>query len=39
MIIRGVYPYEFIDSWKKFDEKNLPPKKAFYNILQDEGYQ
>ena len=37
MIIRGVYPYEFIDSWKKFDEKNLPPKKAFYNRLNMKG--
>ena len=37
MIIRGVYPYEFIDSWKKFDEKHLPPKKAFYNRLNMKG--
>ena len=37
MIIRGVYPYEFIDSWKKFKEKNVPPKDAFYNRLNMKG--
>ena len=37
MIIRGVYPYEFIDSWKKFEEKNLPPKDTFYNRLNMKG--
>ena len=37
MIIRGVYPYEFIDSWEKFEEKNLPPKDTFYNRLNMKG--
>ena len=37
MIIRGVYPYEFTDSWKKFKEKNLPPKDTFYNRLNMKG--
>ena len=37
MIIRGVYPYEFIDSWKKLEEKNLPPKDTFYNRLNMKG--
>ena len=37
MIIRGVYPYEFIDSWKKFEEKNVPPKDAFSNRLNMKG--
>ena len=39
----GVYPYEYMDSWKKFDESELPPKEAFYsNInledISDEDY-
>ena len=23
----GVYPYEYMDSWKRFDETSLPEKK------------
>ena len=29
----GVYPYEYMDSWKRFDETSLPDKKAFYSEL------
>ena len=29
----GVYPYEYMDSWEKFDETVLPPKEAFYSNL------
>ena len=28
-----VYPYEYMNSWKKFDERSLTDKKAFYNKL------
>ena len=40
---KGVYPYEYMDSWEKFNEKALPPKKAFYSELNleditDEDY-
>ena len=31
-----VYPYEYIDSWEKFDETSLPDQKAFYNNLNIE---
>ena len=27
---KGVYPYEYMDSFKKFNETSLPPKEAFY---------
>ena len=32
-----------MDNWEKFDETTLPPKEAFYSILNlenisDEGY-
>ena len=30
---KGVYPYEYIDSRKKFNEKTITPKKAFYSEL------
>ena len=41
---KGVYPYEYIDSFDRFNETKLPPKKAFYNTLNiqdisDEDYQ
>ena len=33
MIRKGVYPYEYMDGWKKFEETSLPPKNAFYSRL------
>ena len=33
---KGVYPYEYMDSWERFDEYQLPPKEAFYSKLSDE---
>ena len=43
LLRKGVYPYEYIDSWEKFDETPLPPKKAFHSNLNledisNEGY-
>ena len=35
MARKGVYPYDYIDSFNKFNEK-LPPKEEFYSILNDE---
>ena len=32
---KGVYPYDFMDSFDKFNEK-LPQKEEFYSILNDE---
>jgi len=33
---KGVYPYEYIDSYERFDEIKLPPKKALYSQLSRE---
>ena len=33
---KGVYPYDYVSSISKFDEKQLPPKKEFYSKLNDE---
>ena len=32
---KGVYPYEYMDSWDKFDKTSLPPKGAFYSRLNN----
>ena len=29
LLRKGVYPYEYIDSWERFDEISLPDKKSF----------
>ena len=31
-----VYPYEYIESWKRFKEESLPNKKYFYSELNKE---
>ena len=36
LLRKGVYPYEYMDSWQRFDETSLPDKEAFYNILNME---
>ena len=36
MAKKGVYPYNYMDSFNKFNEK-LPPKEKFYSILNDEN--
>ena len=34
MLLRKVvYPYEYMDSWERFHETSLPPKKVFYSEL------
>ena len=36
LLRKGVYPYEYITSFTKFDEPQLPPISAFYSSLTDE---
>ena len=33
---KGVYPYDYMTSWKCYKEKSLPSKNSFYNSLMDE---
>ena len=33
MLKKDVYPYEYMNNWKKFDETSLPDKKTFYGKL------
>ena len=32
---KGAYPYEYMDSSKRFGEKKLPDKKSFYSSVKD----
>lgn len=34
---KGVYPYDYMDSFNKFGNQQLPLKDSFYSILTDEG--
>ena len=36
LLRKGVYPYEYMDSWQRFDETSLPDKEAFYSNLRME---
>ena len=36
LLRKGVYPYEYMDSWEKFNETVLPPKNDCYSILNLE---
>ena len=33
---KGVYPYNHMDSFEKFDQTELPTKEQFYGILNDQ---
>ena len=33
---KGVYPYEYMDSWERVNAISLPPKKDFYSELNLE---
>ena len=37
LLRKGIYPYECMDSWEKFDEISLPPKEDFYSESNLEG--
>ena len=44
MSCKGVYPYEYMDGWEKFEETSLPAKDAFYSRLNmkdisDQDYE
>ena len=36
LVRKGVYPYEYMDSWQGFDQTSLSDKEAFYSNLNME---
>ena len=34
---KGIYPYEYFDSFKNFKETNLPDTDKFFSLLKDRG--
>ena len=37
LLQKGVYPYEYMDGWDKFNEKIIPSKESFYSNLTLEN--
>ena len=37
LLRKGVYPYEYVDNWERFDETSLPNKESFYSSLNMEN--
>ena len=37
LLRKGVYPYEYMDSFERFEEKELPQQEAFYSNLNLSG--
>ena len=36
LLRKGVYPYEYMDSFDKFEEQNLPPIDQFYSTIKKD---
>ena len=39
MLREGVYPYEYMDNWERFNETSLPSKESFYSNLNMENIE
>ena len=37
LLRKGVYPYEYMDNWERFDETSLPDEEPFYSSLNMEN--
>ena len=37
LLRKGIYPYEYMDNWERFDETSLPDKESFYSCLNMEN--
>ena len=44
LLRKGIYLYEYMDSWQRFHENTIPPKEAFYSelnleVITDKDYE
>ena len=39
LLAKGVYPYEYMDNWERFNETSLPNKESFYSNLSMENIE
>ena len=39
LLRKGVYPYEYMDNWERFNETSLPNKESFYSNLNMENIE
>ena len=39
LLRKGVYPYEYMDNWERFDETSLPNKESFYSNLNMQNIE
>ena len=37
LLKKGIYPYEYMDSFERFNETELPEKENFYSSLNGKG--
>ena len=37
LLKKDISPYEYMDSWEKFNKNTIPPKEAFYSELNLDG--
>ena len=37
LVRRGDYPYDYMDSFERFSELELPPIEEFYSLLNDSN--
>ena len=37
LLTKGVYPYEYMDNWERFNETSLLNKEPFYSNLKMEN--
>ena len=37
LLRKGIYPYEYMNSWDRFNDDRLPPREQFYSSLNMSG--